>query len=121
MGAVMPAPRWAIGGGRTHVVHPREMRHERSFGTAVPLENKRVLEEAGNVGPRDYDEIIKLMINQAGGKVMARTPGAVNLTVREHGMKVVIATLKKGMAALKQENKALKVALRAAQKAAQRK
>lgn len=50
---------------------------------------------------------------------MARTPGAMNLTVREHGMKVVIATLKGAIAGLKQENKALKVALRAAQKAAQ--
>jgi hypothetical protein len=71
--------------------------------------------------PRDYDKIIKSMINQAGGKVMARTLGAMNLTVREHGMKVAIATLKGMVAALKQENKALKVALRAAQKAAQRK
>jgi hypothetical protein len=23
LGAVMPSPRWAIGGGMTHVVHPR--------------------------------------------------------------------------------------------------
>jgi hypothetical protein len=63
--------------------------------------------------------IIKSTINQAGGKVMARTLGAMNLTVREHGMKVVIATLKGAIAALKQENKALKEALKAAQKAAQ--
>jgi hypothetical protein len=26
LGAVMPAPRWAIGGGMTHVVHPRGSR-----------------------------------------------------------------------------------------------
>jgi hypothetical protein len=47
---------------------------------------------------------------------MPRTSGATNLTVREHGMKVVIATLKGAIAALKQENKALKEALRAAQR-----
>jgi hypothetical protein len=52
---------------------------------------------------------------------MARTQGATNLTVRELGMKVVIASLKRAIAALTQENKALKEALRAAQKAAQRK
>ena len=27
VGAVMPAARWAIGGGITHVVHPRGSRH----------------------------------------------------------------------------------------------
>ncbi len=26
LGAVMPTPRWAIGGGKTHVVHPRGSR-----------------------------------------------------------------------------------------------
>lgn len=52
---------------------------------------------------------------------MARTPGATNLTVREHGMKVTIATLRRAIAALKQDNKALQEALKAAQRAAQKK
>lgn len=52
---------------------------------------------------------------------MARTPGATNLTVRELGMQVTIASLKKMIAALKHDNKALKDALKAAHRATPKK
>jgi len=49
---------------------------------------------------------------------MAWTLGAVNLSVREHNMKAAISLLKATITGLKHENKALKEALKAAQKAA---
>lgn len=52
---------------------------------------------------------------------MARTLGATNLTAREHNMKATISLLRGTMAGLKKENKALREALRLAQKAASKK
>lgn len=82
------------------------------------LDNNRILGDSGDVAADEYH---KINDKSDWRTTMARTPGALNLTVREHGMKVVIATHKAAMAALKQENKALKEALKIAQKAAQKK
>ena len=86
--------------------------------TLTPARTRRIREHTES---RDDLSIMSHTTCYDEGMIMARTPGATNLTVRELGMQVTIASLRKIIATLKQDNKALKDAVNAAHKASPKK